>query len=312
MGKFVTKRLVQFIVVLCVASILIFLLVRMNNADPVAVILGGKQTTPDVIAAIRTKFNLDKPLIQQYLIWITGMLHGDFGMSFKYQAGVAGLLEERIPITLGLVVISSVISLVIAIPLGILCALKKHTAVDRIGSVLTLILAGMPAFLTSIIAVVIISKVNPSYPFTGSYSNFAEYIRRLALPSVALSTVMLALAMRVMRSNMIEQRSAPYTTTAVAKGIKDSRIIWKHNVKNALIPFIAVISLQIGNTVVGAVLVEEVFSLPGLGTFLVDSIQSSDYAVVQCITMLLVFIFMVISTVADIIYAAIDPRIRLK
>ncbi|MGE4354253.1 MAG: ABC transporter permease, partial [Oscillospiraceae bacterium] len=158
----------------------------------------------------------------------------------------------------------------------------------------------------------IISKVNPSYPFVGSYASIPEYFQRIALPSVALAFVMIALACRVTRSSMIEQQAAPYTQTAISKGVPDSRIIWKHNLKNAIIPVIAVVSIQIGGMVVGAVLVENVFSLAGLGTLLVDAIKSSDYNVVQGITMLLIFMFLVISMLVDILYALIDPRIRSK
>ena len=312
MVKFVLKRLLQFIIVLFAASVLIFVMVRMSDTDPVAVILGGKQTSPEIIASIRAKFHLDQNVVQQYLIWIAGMFNGDFGLSFKYQSPVLDLIAARIPVTLGLVLLGSAMALVVAIPLGVLCAVKKHTWMDRLFSVFTLVLAGCPPFLTSIIMVLIISKVNPAYPFVGSYANTAEFFERIALPSVALAFVMIALACRVTRSSMIEQMGAPYTQTAMAKGVPTGQIVWKHNLKNAIIPVIAVVSIQIGGMVVGAVLVENVFSLAGLGTFLIDSIKASDYNVVQAITMLLIFMFLVISLLVDILYAMIDPRIRSK
>lgn len=312
MFKFVVKRLLQFVVVFLLASILIFVMVRMSDTDPIAVILGGKQTSAETIAALEAKFDLDKPVFQQYFIWLFGMLHGDFGLSFQYQSPVTGLLAVRIPVTLGLVLFGSVLALVIAIPLGILCAVKKNSWVDRLCSVITLVMAGCPPFLTSIIMILVISKVNPSYPFIGTFSTVSEFFTRMALPSVALAFIMVALAARVTRSSMIEQRNAPYTQTALAKGVPEGTIVWKHNLKNAIIPVIAVVSIQIGGMVVGAVLVENVFSLAGLGTLLIDSIKASDYNIVQAITMLLILMFLVISTVVDIIYALIDPRIRAK
>ena len=312
MGKFILKRTLQFAIVLLVTSILIFVMVRMSDTDPIAVILGGKQTSPATIAALRSKFGLDKNLLEQYLLWIARMLRGDFGLSFKYQSPVSGLIGTRIPVTLGLVVLGSIMALIVAIPMGVLSAVKKHTWIDRSISIFTLILAGSPPFLTSIIMVLIISKLNPSYPFVGSYSSIPEFFERIALPSVALAFVMIALASRITRSSMIEQRSAPYTQTAISKGVPDNMIVWKHNLKNAIIPVIAVVSIQIGGMVVGAVLVENVFSLAGLGTMLVDSIKSSDYNVVQAITMLLVFMFLIISLFVDFLYAIIDPRIRNK
>ena len=312
MVKFILKRIAQLVIILLVASVLIFCMVRMSGTDPVAVILGGKQTSPETIQAVREKFGLNVPLVEQYFNWITGMLRGDFGLSFKYQQEVSSLIASRVPITLGLVFMGSVIALIIAIPLGILCAVKQGKWIDKAGSILSLILAGSPPFLTSIIMVLIVSIVCPSYPITGGYEGIGGYFERLALPALALACVMIALACRVTRSSMIEQRNAPYTQTAVAKGVPAHVILWKHNLKNAIIPVIAVVSIQMGGMVVGAVLVENVFSLSGLGTLLVDSIKASDYAIVQDITMLLIFMFLVISTIVDIVYAAIDPRIQIK
>lgn len=310
MLKFIAKRLLQTIIVLIISSILIFAFVRMSPTDPVSVILGGKETSQETLNAVRASFNLDKPVVEQYFIWILGMLHGQMGLSFKYQTDVSGLLAGRLSITLGLVCMASIIALLIAIPLGILCAMKKHSIFDKTATIFILIINGCPAFLTSILLVLIISKVDPTYPFVGTYSSTAEYFQRLLLPSVALSFTMIALAMRVIRSSMIEQMSNPYTLTAIAKGMSRGQVVLHHNLKNAVIPVISVVSIQIGSMVVGAVLVENVFSLGGLGTLLVDSVKTSDYAVVQTITMLLIFMFLIISTLADILYAVLDPRIR--
>jgi len=240
------------------------------------------------------------------------MFRGDFGLSFRYQSPVRDLIAGRIPVTAGLVLFGSLLALIAAIPMGVLCAVRKHTWIDTVFSVFSLVLAGSPPFLTSIVMVLVISKINPSYPFVGSYNSAPEYFERIALPSVALAFVMIALAARVTRTSMIEQQGAPYTQTAVSKGVSGSGIVWKHNFRNAVIPVIAVVSIQIGGMVVGSVLVENVFSLAGLGTLLIDSIKSSDYNVVQAITMLLILLFLTISTVVDILYAAIDPRIRTR
>lgn len=311
MRKFVLKRLMQMIVVLFISSILIFTLVRMSGTDPVSVILGGKESSQETRESVRRAFNLDKSGFEQYMIWVGGIFQGKLGLSFKYQTDVSDLLAGRLSITLGLVCMGSVFALLISIPLGILCAVKRHTILDKTITVLILILNGCPAFLTSILMILIISKVKPSYPFVGSFSNIHEYFERLLLPSIALAFTMVALTMRVIRSSMIEQQNAPYTMTAVAKGAGTGRVVMKHNLKNAIIPVISVVSIQIGSMVVGAVLVENIFSLGGLGTLLVDSIKTSDYAVVQSITMLLIMMFMVLSMISDILYALIDPRIRM-
>lgn len=311
MLKFIGKRLLQMIVVLFISSILIFTLVRMSGTDPVSVILGGKESSLETRQNVQKAFHLDKSQPEQYMIWISGIFHGKLGVSFKYQTDVSDLLAGRLSVTLGLVCMGSVFALLIAIPLGILCAVKKNSLFDKGITVLILVLNGCPAFLTSILMILVISKVDPTYPFVGSFSNAREYFERLLLPSISLAFTMVALAMRVIRSSMIEQQNAPYTMTAVAKGVSTGRLVWKHNLKNAIIPVISVVSIQIGSMVVGAVLVENIFSLGGLGTLLVDSIKTSDYAVVQSITLLLILLFMVLSTISDILYAVIDPRIRM-
>jgi len=312
MAKYIAKRLLQFIIVLLVSSVLIFALVRLSKTDPVAVILGGKQTSAETIANVRAKFNLDKPLVQQYFIWIGGMFKGNFGLSFAYQSDAGPLIAARLPITLGLVVMSSLIALILAIPLGILSAVKKNSLVDRGISVITLILVGCPAFLTSIVMILIISRVAPSYSFIGNYTDFASYLSRLSLPAVALSFVMIALASRITRASMIEQLDMPYAQTCRANGLTAKSIVWRHALKNSAIPVISVVSVQVGSMIVGAVLVEKVFSLAGVGTMLIDAITSSDYAITQDITLILIFVFLVISLIADILYAVIDPRVREK
>ena len=310
MFRFVMKRLAQFLVVLIITSVIIFVMVRLSNTDPVSVIMGGKQTTPEAVANLRAKFGLDQPLFKQYINWVAGMLHGDFGVGFKYQQPVVGMIVTRLPVTLGLVCFGSAIALIAAIPLGIVCALRRNTLLDRALSVLSLILVSCPTFLTSIIMVAVVVKAAPSYPIMGGYSGLEEYLVRLLLPSVALAFSMIALTSRITRTSMINQLQAGYTETGVAKGMSSANIVWKHALKNAVIPVIAVASIQIGSMIVGSVLVENVFSLSGLGSLLVSSVKASDYPVVQGITMLLVFIFLIISTVVDVIYAAIDPRIR--
>lgn len=312
MGKYICKRLGQFVLMMVIASVLIFVMVRLSNTDPLAAIIGGKQTTAETIAQLRSKFGLDKSYPQQYISWITGLFKGDLGMSFKYQNQINTLFADRIPVTIGLVLFSSVLAMAVAIPLGVLAAVKRNGPVDMVISIFSLVVAGCPPFLMSIIFIVFLSRFAPSYPFTGSFSNMREYLIRMAAPSVALSFTMIALACRMMRSSIVEQMNAQYSQTAVAKGVSQSGLLWKHNFRNAIIPVLSVVSIQIGSIIVGSVLVENVFSLSGLGSLLIDSIKASDYTVIQDITLLLVFIFMLISMIVDILYAVIDPRIRLK
>lgn len=312
MKKYVLKRILQFLITMMIVSVLIFVMVRLSRTDPLAAIVGGKQTTPEILAQLKTKFGLDKPVVAQYFSWIGGFLHGDLGMSFKYQAPVSGLLTARLPVTLGLVFFASIIAMVVAIPLGVVAARHKDSPFDVISSVICLVLAGTPPFLMSLIFILFLARFFPSYPFTGSFETVPQYLLRMLAPSIALSFTMIALSFRMMRSNMIEQMQAQYTMTGKAKGLPPKVISWRHNFRNAIIPVLSVASIQFGSLIVGSVLVETVFSLSGLGTLLIDSIKASDYAVEQDIMMLLVALFLIISLVVDLLYALIDPRIRLK
>lgn len=312
MKKYLGNKLLQYVTVLFVTSIIIFAMVRLNPADPVAVIVGGKQTTPETVANIRHEFNLDKSVFEQYGIWITGIFQGDMGVSFKYRQPVSSLIGERLPVTAGIVIIATLIAVLVAIPTGIITAVKQHSALDTGISVLQLILVAFPPFLTSILMIWIISKVAPGITFTGSFTSFGQYLQRISLPAIALAFSMIALTSRVMKSSMIEQLQSNYHTVSVSKGLSPRQVVLRHCLKNAIIPVITILGTQIGILIVGAVLVENVFSLAGLGSILIDGIMASDYPLVQGITMLMVFVFMTISTVLDILYGIIDPRIRLQ
>lgn len=312
MAKFIGKKLLQYVIVLFCASLIIFGMVRLNKTDPVSVIVGGKQTTKETVESIRRDFNLDKSLPEQYGIWITGIFHGDFGTSFQYRQSVSELMARRFPVTAGIVLLSTLIAIIIAIPTGILTAVKQNTPIDTFLSIFQLILVASPPFLTSILMIVCVSALAPGYAFTGSFNSFGEFLSRISLPSIALAFSMIALTSRVMKTSMVEQLQTNYKMVATAKGISDQKIIWVHCLKNALIPVITILGTQIGILMVGSVLVEEVFSLAGLGSILIDGVKAADYPVVQGITILMVFIFLTISTILDILYMVIDPRIRQK
>ncbi|GHV96078.1 peptide ABC transporter permease [Spirochaetia bacterium] len=309
MKKYLRDKLLQYVIVLFAASVIVFIMVRLNPADPVAVILGGKQSTPETVANLRASFNLDKPYITQYTLWITGVFKGNLGSSFKYRQQVSALIGERLPVTAGIVILSSLILLLIAIPSGIITAVKQNSIIDTGISVIQLILVASPPFLTSILMIWIITVIAPTFRFTGSFSNFGQYLQRIILPSIALAFSMIALTSRIMKTGMVEQLDSNYRMAAVAKGMPFTDVVIRHCLKNAIIPVITVFGTQFGILIVGSVLVETVFSLAGLGSILIEGIKSSDYPLVQGLTMLLVFVFMTISTLLDIVYGLIDPRI---
>ena len=310
MGLFIGGRVLQFVLILLAASVLIFAMSHISQIDPVAVILGGKQTSAETIAALREKFNLNESLPQQYITWITGMVRGDFGLDFKYQQPVWDLIAGRLPVTLSLTVFSSVIAMIIAIPLGVYSGVKSNTGLDRSASLFSLLTMACPPFFISVLAIYIVSNVAPGISFTGTFNTIGQMIDRLWLPCLCLALGMIALAQRILRSSMIDEMKSPHIQMAQAKGLPEKTVVWKHAFKNALVPLITVCGIQIGSMLVGSVLVESVFSLAGLGGLLVSAVQTSNYPVTQAITMLMVFVFLLISTVTDILYAVIDPRIR--
>lgn len=312
MKRYVIDKIAQYVIVLAIVSVIIFVMVRLNPTDPVSVICGGKQTTAETVANIRAEFNLDKPYSEQYFLWIKGIFHGDFGTSFQYRQSVGSMISKRLPVTVGLVLLSSIIALALSVPLGIITALKQNTPLDTGLTILQLILVACPPFLTSILMILMITIFAPSVSFTGSFSNFGEYMQRILWPSIALAFTMIALTSRVIKTNMIEQLNANYTMVAKAKGLSLREIVCKHCMKNTMIPVITIFATQMGVLIVGTVLVENVFSLAGLGSILIDGIKACDYPIVQGIVMLLVFVFITISTLLDLLYALIDPRIRNK
>ncbi|MDR1413019.1 MAG: ABC transporter permease [Actinomycetes bacterium] len=312
MRSYTLNKVVQYVIVLVATSVIIFTMVRLGPTDPVAVIVGGKQTSPETIAAIRHDFKLDRSPVEQYWIWITGMLHGDFGTSFEYRQPVGFLIKERLPVTAGIVIMSTLISVVIAIPTGVIMAVKQHSLLDTGISLVELILVSSPPFLTSILMIWMITVYAPTFSFTGTSQTFWEFVQRIFLPSLALAFSMIALNANVMKSGMVEQLHSQFYRVAKAKGLTRTKIVIRHCLRNALIPVITLLGIEIGTLLVGSVLVENVFSLAGLGSILINAVQKSDYAMVQGVTMLLVFVFMTISTALDLVYGLIDPRIRLK
>lgn len=312
MLKFVLKRTLQIIPVLFVVSIIVFTMVRISPSDPIASMTKGKQVSAQTVESLKKKYYLDQTPVKQYLIWIGNAVKGDLGESFQHKQSVSDLIGERIGVTLQLVVMSAILSTLIAVPIGVLSAVKMNTAVDQALSVITLIFVASPVFLTGIVLLLLFALRFPLFPSFGTGNGFWDNLWHLTLPAVALAMNMVALTSRITRTSMIEQLGSDYVRTATAKGIPRRVVVYKHALKNALIPVITVTSIQIGSMMVGAVLVENVFALGGIGGILIAGIKAADYPLVQGVTLLLVTIFLVINLVVDVFYALIDPRIRLK
>lgn len=309
--KYFSKKILMMIGILLFVSLVIFFMIRIPDIDPISVMGGEKTVTAEARAALTEQYHLNEPLLVQYGIWVQGVLKGDFGLDFINRQSVKDLILPRIPVTMGLVFLSMLIATLVAIPFGILSALKKNTWVDQTLSVFVLVMASTPNFMISIVMVILLAKFFPSYKFIGSTSNFSEFFQRIAIPAVALSFSPIALMTRVTRSSMIEQMKSPYITTVRAKGLPSRMIIFKHALHNGVLPVLTIGSMMAGTMIAGAVLVETVFSLPGMGSLLITAIKQYNYPIAQILLLILLSVFLLISTVVDLLYAAIDPRIKV-
>jgi peptide/nickel transport system permease protein len=309
-SKYAIKRAALFIPILFAASGLIFFSLRLSGVNPVSVMLGERQASPEVIAELKSQFHLDQPLIMQYGFWLANSLKGNLGVDYINRQPVTTLISDRVPITLGLVFFSIIIGTTVAVLAGVVSGLRKNTWVDHCISISVLILVSMPSFLTAIVTLILILSVYPQFIFTGAIGSAGDYFSRILIPSVVLSFNMIALVTRVTRSSMIEQLKAPYMQTAVAKGISRQKVIWRHCFKNAMIPVLTIASIFAGTTISGAVMVESVFSIPGVGSLLINGIKTNNYPVVQAIMLILLFVFLMLGLLVDLIHAAVDPRVR--
>lgn len=309
--KYILKKLATIVVTALIVSILVFFALRLNEAKPLSVIIGNKQSTPELQQQYTEMFSLDKPLIQQYGIWLSGLLHGDLGIDYVQKQSISDQIANRIPVTIGLVLISTVIGMALAIVLGVLSAVKQGTALDSILSILMLVLSSIPSFVICILVIIFLATFFPGYSFIGSYSNFREYLSRLSVPSLIMATGYLATLGRVTRSSMITQLQAPYIQTVEAKGMGFYVKTYKHAFKNAIIPVLTVAGYMLASAIGSTVLVEQLFSLPGLGGMLVTAIQQNNYPVVQVLVLIILVVYLVMSFVVDVLYAVVDPRVDL-
>jgi peptide/nickel transport system permease protein len=312
MLRYTVRRLLALAPILLFISFVTFTLVRLAPGDPALIMVGGRRTTPEVLASIRAKYLLDRDPLTQYVSWASRALGGDLGESFRLKQQVRDLIAARLPLTLKLVGLSTLIAVVIALPLGILAAVYKNSWVDYLASIVALLGVSAPVFFTGIAGILIFSywlKWLPAFG-SGAGKGFLEELRSLALPSATLALGMIALNARMTRSAMIEALGSDYIEAARAKGLPERTVIIKHALRNALIPVITVLSLQMAFLIVGSVLVEYTFGLGGLGSLITDAIQNRDYPVVQGTVLLLATMFVLVNLATDLLYAVIDPRIR--
>ena len=311
---FLARRIAQIVPTLFFVSILIFGLQQLLPGDP-AMILAGEDRDPSVIAHLREKLNLDKPLPVRYAYWMRGVLHGDLGESQRTQQPVLTLIAEKLPVTLELACIAMVIALSIGIPAGVISAVRRGTAWDYGANVVALWGLSTPNFWLGIMLILLFSVTLGWLPASGYVSPFDDLRANLAamiMPAFVLGNAIAAVLMRHTRSAMLQVLSSDYVRTARAKGVPEHAVILKHALRNALIPIITLGALEFGTLLSGAVLTEQVFTIPGFGKLIVDAVFNRDYAVVQGVVLFTATAYIVLNLLADVAYALANPRIRTQ
>ena len=314
MKRFIAKRIISVIPVLIIVSIVIFSLIHLVPGDPATAMLGDLATEED-IAALRIRMGLDKPLIEQYFIWIGNIFHGDFGMSVVNNETVGSLIINHIRPTISLAIYALVIAAVIAIPLGMIASRKKGSAIGHVVSVISLAGISLPSFLLGLFLMLLFSVKFRIFPVSGYKEiseGFLEHIRSLTLPAIALGFMNAALMMRMTRASMLEVLGSDYIKMAKAKGVKEFSLLAKHAFKNTLVTLNTIFGQSIVQALSGAAVVESLFAVPGLGQLMVNSIGRRDYYVIQAIVLLIAVINVVINMIIDILYGFVDPRVRVS
>lgn len=312
MLAYVLKRVGIGLLTLLAASIVVFAVLQIIPGDPARLML-GMNATEDAVQALREQMGLNAPLFVRYLHWMGGMLVGDFGRSYTYSVPVLDLVKERIGVSLPLALISLVLSTVIALPVGVFSASRHGRAADTIAMGTAQIGVAVPNFWFAMILVYIFAvglRLVPAGGFPGWSGGLWPGIRALILPAVALALPQAAILARVTRSSVIEVLGEDYIRTARAKGLPRKKVLWRHAVRNAMIPVVTIMGLQFAFLLAGTIIIENVFYLPGLGRLVFQAITQRDLIVVQSVVMLLVASVIVINLIVDLSYAIVDPRLR--
>ena len=311
MTAYILRRLLLMVPVAFLVTVGVFMLIHLSPGDPALIIL-GEDRSPQAIAAIHQQLGLDQPLYVQYVIWLGHIVHGDWGRSITTHEPVARAITERLPATLELGIVALVWSLLVAVPLGTIAAVRRGSLTDQLATGITVAGVSIPNFFIGIVLIFVLSVTLHLFPFGGYVpllQNPLESLRHVALPAIALGTAGAAINMRFTRSSMIEVLNLDYIRTAWAKGASWRRVVFVHALKNALIPVVTIVGIQIGGIIEGAVVTETVFTWPGVGRLAVESIFNRDYTVVQGIVLLAAFSYMFANLLVDVAYAWLDPRI---
>jgi len=309
-GHFILRRLVQMIPVLFGITLVVFALLQLIPGDP-AVTMLGLQARPEAVAALRHELGLDRPLWEQYLRYVGNVITFDLGESLKFKVSVSSLLGDRLLVSLALIVYSTVLMIVLSLPLGIISALRKDGIFDQLTRVVLMVTMVMPAFWIGILFLTFFGLKLQLFPVSGYGETWKEHLHHLFLPAVTIALSITPLLVRALRTSILEALGSDYVRTARAKGLREQAVITTHVLRNALIPALTLLGLSVGYLLGGTVIVENVFSLPGAGKLLVDAIGARDYPLVQSTTLVFATLVILVNLLTDVIYTFLDPRVRL-
>jgi peptide/nickel transport system permease protein len=327
------RRLIGAIPVLLGISFIVFLLMHLAPGDPVYLLL-GENATPDDVARVRQEWGLNEPLAVQYWQFISRALVGDFGRSLKFGEPVMKLVLERLPATIELAGVSLLVAVLISIPIGVYSAIKRDTVVDHAGTGMALIGVSLPNFWLGIMLIYFLGGQWNLLPvagrieygmevraitglylldslLTGNLAAFWSAVKHLLMPALTLGTALAAIVTRITRSSVLEVMRQDYVMTARAKGLSETAVIWRHILRNALITVVTILGLQLGALLNGSVITETVFSYPGIGDLLIQSISARDYRLTQVLILFFGIIYFAVNLLVDVVYTMIDPRIKL-
>ncbi|MBF8184273.1 ABC transporter permease [Nonomuraea sp. K274] len=313
MTALLLRRLGAMVLTLAISSFVIFVAIYAAPGDPVTFLIGNPENiTPERIAAVRAEYHLDQPLFVQYALWAQGVLHGDLGTSFYYQQPVSELLSTRLPVTLTLVGMATVLFVVIGVSLGVLSALGRGGKLDSFITGGTTFVNSVPNFVVALGLVSVFAVQLRWFPVAGEGAGFAERLYHLTLPAVALALGSLALISRVTRQTMVEQQTLDHVEAARSYGLDTRRIVSRHVLRNSLGPVVTMCGLTVAGMLAGTTVIESVFGLSGVGSLLVESINTHDFAVVQAIMLYMVLAYMVVTILVDVVYPLLDARTLIR
>jgi ABC-type dipeptide/oligopeptide/nickel transport system permease component len=307
MTQYIIRRLLQMIPITLGILTLIFSLIHLIPGDP-AMQIAGEGARPEDVQSIRKALGLDQPLWKQYVTYISNLLQGDLGRSFRTNESVAKEIVARYPATMQLAFGSMLVALMVAFPLGIISAIYRNSWIDNVARFFALIGVSMPSFWFGPLLIIAFAINHPWFPVSGR----EEGLKSLVLPSITMGLALSAILTRMIRVSLADELGQLYVTTAIAKGVTRGKAIFRHALKNALIPVITILALQFGSLLTGAIITEQIFSWPGLGRLLIASINTRDYPQVQASILVIALTYIMVNFISDLLYGIVDPRIKLQ